>query len=360
MNEVFNSGFNDRSFFYLAKKIAEGLYDFGINVPTNPNKKYNSEIKFDYYFVNNDTMNASVSHKNNIDYLYMNVGTMRIIYTYFYNIFAQSNTFDNIGIPLEEINKKINGGFDFKEKQLLFDGMPKCNDRRTIAELVSLFAVRYLSCHELGHLLNGHVFYLKEKTGSFEMAMAMGNENNGLTPLNRRTLEMDADAFAASQGIINIIEIFKQKKEFDFFMDIIKNPIILFELWAFAIHSLFLLFEKFYGPVEYSVIGLYLPFEARETLNLSSANSALNYHCKKGYFEYGKYNSKDINKSLNIGIEKAEKYFNEFFKTKYNFYTSIQNNPDYTKFADEVLDNWYNIKKDLAKYSRTILYGDFK
>lgn len=357
MQVLFEDGFSYNSFLNLSKQSTESLYKTAIEAPSNNKKAYSKDIDFKYYFKTDESMNAGVSHSNNVDYLIMNTGTIGLVFNLFYNIFSRKDMLIDIGVARKERNNVIQYGFDFDRKQLFFNGQPECEDRHTIANFVSLLSIRYINNHELGHLLNGHVFLGKEKTGRYEIAMADKKMYPGFSPLDRRTIEMDADAFAATQGIINIIEIFKKKEDFDFYLKIIGDPLRLFELWAFAIHSIFLLFERLYGPTEYNKNALYLPFIARQRLNLGSAMNALRNHIEGGFFDYGKSNYDLIMKSFSKGIRLSEEYFNELFKTRYYYFASTSDDIDYIEFTNEVLEHWKTLKEDLDKYARTTLYN---
>ena len=57
------------------------------------------------------------------------------------------------------------------------------------------------------------------------------------------------------------------------------------------------------------------------------------------------------------GINEAENYFNSIYYTNYHFIQNTNNNPIYSRFADEVLTHWNNkLYPMLKKYARVPLY----
>ncbi|MCC9296615.1 hypothetical protein LN736_17385 [Clostridium sp. WLY-B-L2] len=86
MDNIFNSGFTEKSFLNLCKLITESLYDKVVKAPSNTNKKYNTKgLKFNY--IENGELNACVWIKDNYDNMLINTGTLSILYAFLYCIF---------------------------------------------------------------------------------------------------------------------------------------------------------------------------------------------------------------------------------------------------------------------------------
>jgi hypothetical protein len=363
MSNIFNDGFTNKSFLYIYKQITENLYDAAISAPSNKNKKYNTKgLKFNYIEV--DELNACVWIDDDYDNMRINTGTVSILYAFFYTVFSNTSMFVKIGDANGESNNLVIGSFNPNNVSVCFSGAPKDENRRTIANLVSLMACRYVCMHELGHLLNGHSYLLNNLYGTQQIEMILKNiaglfkEKVKLKyALDRRTLEMDADSFAATNGINNIIEIYQAREETNFYFDLLENPFQIFELWTFAVHSIFMLFES-YSSSSYDKTGFYLPNEAREMLNLSAAQKTIDVMIDRGYFKCSITEKENIMNHFYKGIREAEIFFNTTFKTNYDFIGQGINDSRFIDYADEVLDHWNkNLRNKLEKYSRAILYN---
>ncbi|KHD16017.1 ImmA/IrrE family metallo-endopeptidase [Clostridium butyricum] len=362
MNIIFNSGFTEKSWFNIFKQIAEGLYEQAIKAPSNTNIEYKTKgLKFNY--IEDDKVNACAWIYDNYDNIQINTGTLIKIFSLFYTAFSNRDIYKNIGNSQLESNEIIKGDFDPDKIELLFSGIPKDEDRVTIANLMSLFAFRYIFAHELGHLLNGHSYLLKTLYGTEHIDMILkdvlskfSERKNEEYALDRRTLEMDADAFAATFSINNLIGLYQQQEKNGWYFDLLDNPIQIFELWAFAIHTIFMLFESSV-PSNYDKLNFYLPNEARQILNLSAAESTIDGMRERGSFKCTDIEKKKIISAFTEGISKAEYFFNNTFNTKFNFIIKVSTSSEYQDYANGVGKHWNNnLRFKLKKYARCILY----
>lgn len=359
---IFNSGFTERSWFNIFKQITEGLYDQAIKAPSNTNIKYQTKgLKFNY--IEDNEVNACAWIDDNYDNIQMNTGTLITIFSLFYTAFSNKNIYKNIGNSQLESNELVKGDFDPDKIALLFSGEPKDEDRITIANLISMLAFRYIFAHELGHLLNGHSYLLKTLYGTKHIDMILKNvlskfseRKNEEYALDRRTLEMDADAFAATFSMNNLIGLYQQQEKNRWYFDLLDNPIQIFELWAFAIHNIFMLFELI-APSNYDKLSFYLPNEARQILNLSAAESTIDGMRQRGNFKCTDIEKKKIIRAFSEGISKAEYFFNNTFNTKFDFINKVSISSEYEDYANEVENHWdKNLRFKLKKYARCILY----
>lgn len=362
LENIFSEGFTERSFLNILKVNAEVLYKKAINAKSNTNKKYNTKgLKFTY--IQDDTLNACVWIEDDYDNMCINTGTLVILYSLFYTAFSDRSMFPNIGKVDNESNNLVKGCFDSSKIQLLFTDQPKDEDRLTIANLTAMFACNYIYAHELGHLLNGHGYLLKTLYGNNRMEMILKNIMGTFSntkkeeySLDRRTLEMDADSFAATFGINNIIGLYQEREKNKIYFDLLESPFQIFELWTFAVHNIFMIFELA-CPSRYKKTDTYLPNEAREILNLLSADKTIDSMIERGYFKCTDWEKSEIKKHFFKGIKEAEKFFNNLFGKKYNFIEEGLKKPEYNEYVNEVLNNWDNkLRYKLKKYSRAILY----
>lgn len=359
----FNSGFTQYSYFNILMTAGRAVYDTAVDNAINSK---NNTKGLDFAYVEDESINAFVCFDSSTGYDYMRINTGAVIeiFAYFKSAFCNKNVFRSKGDISKENENVVHGKFQSSSYSILYTGEPQSDERRQLSEYASLFTLRFIFTHELGHLLNGHSHYLTSfyATKNIEMMgkKFFSNLNKNVREnyaLDRRTLEMDADAFAATTGMDNVIMLYKNTDKNQILFKALENPIEVFKLWAFAIHSLFLLFEGI-GSTTYDKEAWYLPNEARVTLVMSSALSVLEGYIKNKVLICD-YELKDkIIKEISSGIIEAENYYNFRFRTKFNFVNQAMNNPKYNPYANEVLNHWDNtLYKKLEKYSRTYLYN---
>ncbi len=351
----FSEGFTDKSYFAMIKLMAEGLYsDAKVDKPL-------AGLAFRYK--EDDYVNASAyTSAMGQDCLDINVGTLSFYYSYMKTAMADNSVLKEVGNPEVETNQIIGGGYDPKKRALLFTGMPQDEERESMSLFLANLAIRFIITHEMGHLFNGHCDFLKKLYAVPKSEMIMKSIIPGLEEsyaLDRRTLEMDADASAATSSIDNIIELYKGLKDEETipFLSKLDKKSTLFKLWSFSVHSIFLTFEDFCKS-DYTSNSYYLPNEARAILAFSDSFHALENFRKHELFRCDDAEYEEIFKQIVEGILEAERYINRKFGKSYNFLASAVGNTKYVKYSNEVLDYWNNkLRKKLEKYSRTPLYN---
>lgn len=344
--KLFSEGFTSKSYFNICKQIVCGSYKEQV-------ERYN--ISFDFCVENE--MNAWTSLLDDgSDYLVVNVGTLIELFSLTKTTFCQKDCFENIGIAKNENNTGVKGSFDEKNCNLYFTGTPKDSLRETASTYVALLAFSFIGKHELGHILNGHTAYLNK----MYMNSKIGMRNEKITRcdeycLDRRTLEMDADAAAATASIDNVTMLYRDGFDEEL-SALFKKKEEIFGLWSFAICSVFMLFESFMTTT-YNKNGYYLPNKARFYMVMSSAYETAKEYANHDIVPELKENKATILKEVFYGIEQAEKIF---FKKGFVFSWMedlLDENELYIEYSDEVLDNWdNNIGDKLEKFARTPLY----
>jgi hypothetical protein len=151
-------------------------------------------VHFDY--IENMEVNAFALESDNHDFVGVYVGAIITIYSFFGSLLAYPRVLMSIGNPLTEEGWRSD---TFDPKQLY--RQPKDVARRSFAHLIATIAIDFLFAHEIGHLMHGHVKLLRTRQGTpilaeFDLATKTSEEN-----ITLQTLEMDADSFAASQGL---------------------------------------------------------------------------------------------------------------------------------------------------------------
>lgn len=214
---------------YLMKEVLEN----------DPNL-IKSQLKI--YLKDDSKLGGKAWHENNIDNIEINKGVIDNFFDYFYD-FAKKrseNFLKMLSFDVDEIeDRKIS------YEGLVYDnsGKAKVIDSKAIdlslASLLNIFVARFILTHELGHLLNGHCGYINAKrNNSVQYIPMFYKDTDGITsiisPLDSRTLEMDADAFAATDNFRNLVLLYnKFEKKVDSKLNI--QPINLFYWWSLVL-----------------------------------------------------------------------------------------------------------------------------
>ncbi|MCA0971353.1 hypothetical protein LCM20_12170 [Halobacillus litoralis] len=118
-------------------------------------------------------------------------------YTFVINYGVFKKLFDIFNVLLYKENEifyrmvSLEEEYDPQKAQLYFDLLLE------VASKVIIF-------HELGHVLNGHLAYINKELDSKHMNLFMKSDKNSIHPMLSRTLEMNADAFAATSVLAQL------------------------------------------------------------------------------------------------------------------------------------------------------------
>ncbi len=235
--EEFNSGFTEKSYFNIFKEVCGGLF-----------KNQKELDNFEFMYCDDEEINARASYNMTNDYDYLKVNTGAIIKTvaFIKTAFSQNNALCNYGNASNEKNGKYLGEHIISNNlhQIIFKTKAPIVDptRERLSDFVSFIAIRFIMAHEFGHIMNGHTRFLNDMyLNPFILMREVKHNNNEQYCLDRRTLEMDADSCASTYSIDNILVYFEKKENYDFWY--LKDMGEVFELWGFAIASVFLMFE---------------------------------------------------------------------------------------------------------------------
>ncbi|WXB93133.1 hypothetical protein WDJ61_18245 [Bacillus sp. FJAT-52991] len=294
------------------------------------------------------------------DNIQINKGVIDNFFDYFYGFTQmqsenflkkmQINDEEDVGVSYEFLKFDENGNANIFDSKII--------DYK-LAGLLTIFVSRFIITHELGHLFNGHCEFINSKDiKSLQYIPMFETDNNrnfkNVSPLNYRTLEMDADAFAATDNFRNLIllyERFEEKVDRD--LDI--KPIELFYWWSFAIRSNFLITQRILNDEEYKTNKTHLPSVARWILILGSMLNLIESDTYKVNYRDGD-NKQKLLQGLADGFIYAEKCYNEKLYTNYNCIEETINNPDYKHYTTETQKNWGNLRDELDNFSRLPLY----
>lgn len=296
---------------------------------------------------------------NFIDNIHINKGVIDNFFEYFYGY--TKNRTEEILVSLNQDMDNMDMSYEYIENK--DNGIPLIYDSKIIdyklAGLLTIMVSRFIITHELGHLLNGHCDYINSKNPKklnyipmFEDDKSINVENVSL--LDFRTLEMDADSFATTDNIRNLIILYdKFEEKVD--KDINIQPIDLFYWWAFSIRSNFIITQRILNDEEYKLEKKHLPSVARWRIILATAIDIVKKDLYKiNYRE--KDNKEKIIEALLSGYIFAERCYNQRFYTNYNTIDETSNSIEYENFSSAVHGNWDILRNDLKIFSRIPLY----
>ena len=343
----------DEEFLLLdIKNRAETLYNYFIKVidVEYPERRRQSTLEF----VINDSkeINGRAWCEIEKDHIEINRGVINLYYSYFSQVLEyQKNEFLKKIMPNVDENRIE----EFSYEMVIFENQQvNCIDNKVvnsdIAKMLETFVSRFIILHELGHIFDGHCFFLSKIEKEFSympMYFEEENDEDEKIALDFRTLEMDADAFAVTQSIVHVVYLYENFESEVQIKSI--EPIDLFYWWSFAIRSHFLVCEDKFNDHQYKKSMKHLPSLSRWNLNITIAyeiieNSMLDKDLKK-----------KIHERLISGAKNGECVYNEIKYTNYNWINEIQNNKMDKEYVDEVNANWKKIRDELDKYSRLML-----
>lgn len=350
--EDFNTGFTNKSYFHIIKSIVEGIYERNFDIR-----------KFDFNFRDDSSINACADYdkQGNYDILKINTGTIIEIVALMKTAFAQRNILSNFGNANEEKNAIYTGEYVYRNNkhELIFSTQNTIVDpcREQLSFYVALIAIRFVFTHEVGHIVNGHTRLMNDLYMNSKIYMRMEKSNNIVQYcLDRRTLEMDADAAAATSSIDNILILYEQDKAGLEDMQIYSIESLL-ELWGFSIACVFLLFEL-NCRTNYDLKSYYLPNSARYILAIDAARQTLLSYKRNKVISYtmdvGMYD-----KAVTKGLIEAENLFRLYSDDLSLSKDLLSNRDKFEIFSKEVNENWdKNLRERLNKYSRTVLFSE--
>ncbi len=321
----------------------------------NPDKWYNSQLEF---IINDDKeINGKAWCENDKDHIEINSGVIDLYYNYFSKIMEQ----DKITF-LKMINKDIE---EDKLKEMSYEGIiykegiPIIFDNKLIddskARLLEIFVSRFIVTHEIGHILNGHCKLLASK--SYEEAhfipMYHTTKSESMSSdeaLDRRTMEMDADAFAATQSMLHVLYLYFN---FDEQVNIkMMESTDIFYWWAFAIRSHFLVCQDEFIDNKFYKKMTHLPSHARWIMILTIALELI------PQYNITDQEKKCFSEKIIQGAAEAEIKFNNLKLTTYNITNELLENKEFTTYKNEVDTHWEQMKSILLEYSRLPLFNE--
>lgn len=297
---------------------------------------------------NSKNYNARVRFNGNIKQLEINIGVVMAIYHLSYLLMMNDMFFPDIG---DAENTEGMNFFDFelpaiemrkdKLKEINFYSGPSDSIRQSIAQVIAMFGVEFIIFHELGHILGGHLDYLKDNLGITELK-AQGSENDLFTKTNDfvtyQTIEMDADAISMYLLLENAL--CKKNYIISIFLD--NFEIELGKLLIISVVIAFFLMNT--GSNKNSPSSRYLPRDYRFHLVLSILLSKLQREYKTLL-----YDSTVITDAVKMYLD-----CNEFLSKLFNTNKMVEIPPFELDqyYYNVILKKWQLIKEDVQKKAK--------
>lgn len=154
-------------------------------------------------FIDNHTINACATKYKGHYLIGINIGTLEIINYMLLRAFAHPDVLSQFGNIKEETppSKIFNAQIQTMDQLIAaFDlteaVAPVGSERRQLAMILTGDVMHYIVCHELIHIINGHVDYRNSKLGNYYLDEDQHTILTEDQALFSQTLEMDADSIA--------------------------------------------------------------------------------------------------------------------------------------------------------------------
>lgn len=302
-------------------------------------------------FSDNKSFNAKVRIDGKMKTIEINIGVIMFIYHLSFLVMMNEKFFPGLGEG-ETMNQTNIYDFELpkielredKFKEINFYSGPSDPKRAAVAQVIAMFGTEFVLFHEMGHILGGHLEYIKDILGIHEL-LAQGSEQVVFEKTNDdetyQTIEMDADAIAIHLLLENTL--CKRKQIIDTFLE--GMEINLSKLIIIAIVISFFLMSTDSEFQEVSV--RYLPRDYRFHLVLSKFLSKI----KKEYRMLTN-SAEDISDVVKICLE-----CNEFLAKLYNTrkICEIPSTELDSYYYNIILNKWKSIRADVQKYASIIL-----
>lgn len=170
-------------------------------------------IHFD--FLSNDTFNALATHKDSQDFVAIFSGCISRLYGLFHCFLSDPNVLPKIGdiskeqMPKDKLTELFSDSYIFHPSQL-----PKDDIRFSIASNMALVSSLLVFNHEIGHIANCHIQFLKKKFSLDIFEELPFNQRRTDMHNTIRALEWEADEYA-SVCTYSFLEHFKKLLIFD-------------------------------------------------------------------------------------------------------------------------------------------------
>jgi hypothetical protein len=202
-------------------------------------KAFSKYTHLDIYIdiIDNSMVNAVARKFEDSYFIGIFKGTINILDYYSRKFTSHPNILFDFGSANQENNRtKLYNSIIKNDIHIIDEDppiLPITESRRQLRNLVFSQSILNIVFHELGHIVNGHIDLLKlSHTHSLEEIQMEQTKLTSMESLNRQTLEIDADAFSASETFLEILKVYDSKN--DAYREILPNLRSVFKLWSFV------------------------------------------------------------------------------------------------------------------------------
>lgn len=299
-------------------------------------------------FIDNQQYNAKVKTDGDLTVIEINIGVIMQIYHLAFLIMMSDIFFPELSGG-EAIDQMELLDFELPRIELREDNFKEINFysgpsdpiRVAVAQVIAMFGIEFVIFHEMGHILGGHLEYIKNTLGIHEL-LAQGSDQiiseRIKDNITYQTIEMDADAIAVHLLLENAL--CKREHIIDVFLK--GHKMNLSKLIMVAVVIAFFLMDS--NSVSGYQFSKYLPRDYRFNLVLSKLLSKL----KKEYCLLSAVSIVDVTDIVKIFID-CNDYLAKLFhsqkiceipETKLNQY-----------YFDVILEKWKIIRADVQNYA---------
>lgn len=308
-----------------------------------------SNYHVDISYSNNFSLNAFVDilkeNNSSKDIIDINYGVLIKSYKTMYDLVARYNVLNQHSIEFktnELIGIKYSYKFDDYQMYETILTLPKHSDM-LLADFMAMISIKFIFLHEIGHLFNGHVSLYKASSSDYskKLFMTLLNFDTNLTALDFRTMEMDADAFAITNLIDDIIELWKNDDRLKAFCSNLQD---LFYLIAFTLNILLLMVQDENTKDISTTNTNQLDFLNRIIFSVGSFKTNVLYKFKE------KIDINNFDNVMNAALKKSTIYYNTIYRKEQSWFDD--NSSNISKNHTEISSNWKSLRKRLLPLSR--------
>lgn len=335
------SGITEYSIFNVIESPDKTGYQYfklyAENIIEQLNKAYSAmptiRCPFEFEYISFFDFSSGAYHEEGVDKVVINDGVLITTFQVFYSIFSKFPVLsffnDSTTGDLE-----VNFLYEFKNNQQYEVALqyPIELERRILAEYTASIAIKFVILHEIAHHYDGHILYLDS---------CADNPCKSISILDFQTMEMDADAFAISRLIDEMLILLKTDTRL---CSIIKKAEDLFVMFSFAISVLFLIINDEDIKEVNDISSTYLSTLLRLSMCLDCAKVNIK-HKAKGIITESVF--EDIYKKT---IPASNQYYSLFGKSHYE--DAMKYNKETSKIFGEINENWIKLRKELLPYAR--------
>lgn len=257
------------------EEFARGIINV-LQPESNPyNQKDIKQLNFRYKW--DDQVNAGALERE-YDQITVNEGTIIKIYGFFYRLVNRVSPFPPLSGELKPhvlIENKVTFDNPQFPQVSISDELVLSDDprRNNLAEFLSMFAIKWIIAHEIGHVYNGHTkYYLEMKKKIAQLNPAKDDAQIKQCYLDLQTMEMDADTFASNRIMEEALALYGTDKK----LVSLENPSDFLKIPIFAIHGVFYLFRDYRTKNSFNIS--HPPAFVREAMAMGAAKAALESH----------------------------------------------------------------------------------